>query len=145
MSPPLSSVLIFFALLLATGLASAGEPPPLRLMQGKSVMAPQTREKPDGPPIGITGEPYRNGNLTGVIVRSDSRKRELWYLNEKNERLKAYFRPDFDVILKVNDNQVASSTDILRNTNESWIKLRIKDLKTNITRNYWVNLEPRSR
>lgn len=120
--------------------ANAGGPPPLELMDHSQVRAPLPHEEPVGPPIGIKVTPYSKGNVKGLLVTKDTSRRTLWYLDNGKNRRTARFRVNGDVIIEVNDNEVRSETDVLRCTFDDWNSLKIKDLKTGQTGEYWVEL-----
>lgn len=121
-----------------SGFAAA---PPMKLMTGELAMAPAPRETPTGPPLGIMAQSFRSGNINGVIITQDRKRRDLWYL-ERGVKKRAKFAPGRDVILKINDNPVRSAKDVLRCTIKDFNKLRIKDRQTGVTGDYWIDLAP---
>lgn len=115
------------------------EPPPRCLVEG--TCAPAPLDKPGlHPRIGIFGQPFDQNDVTGVLVLKDDQKRDLWFLTPQKKLERARFAPNQDVILKVNDQPVHSSDDILKNTHEEWNKLTILDRKQSSTGEYWVKL-----
>lgn len=138
---PTLLVCVWMLLLGAIGRQLIAAPPPIEIMERTSVACPTPGPGHRGPAIGINAAPYSRGNIQGVRVVQDSKRRDLWYLGDNRTRRSAKFSPGNDVILKVNDQPVRSADEVLGNTfSQFHNELTILDLRTGVTRSYWVEL-----